>query len=151
MKRLVCLLLIAVLFCACGGTQKAYGEDFAKRVADAWEEKGYLDDMVQFTDADLLDYYGIDLSLCKSGVGFVDAMGYTKEAIVIVAEEATAKEIETLLADHVASQKEAFRSYDAEAFRIAENAVMLREGELVVMIVSPDAQAMLETLRGVTP
>ena len=151
MKRLVCIILIAVLLCACAGTQKAYGADYAQRVADAWKEKGYLDDMARFTADDLLDYYGIDLSLCKGGTGYVDALGYTNEAIVVVAEEATAQEIETLLSEHLAAAKETFRSYDPEAMKIVENAVMFREGELVVMIVSPDAQAMLETLRGVTP
>lgn len=159
MKRIVCLLFIAMLLCACAGTggqngagaAKEYGSDYAQRVADAWKEKGYLDDMARYSDMDLLDYYGIDLSLCKCGVGFSDAVGYTTEAVVVVADGTAADEIETLLTEHVASMKEVFRSYDPEAYRIAENAVMLREGDLIVMIVSPDAQAMLDTLRTVTP
>ena len=157
MTRLVCILAAVLLLCAfgCGqgtaNTATEYGADYAQRVADAWKEKGFLDDMARFTDEDLLDYYGIDLAGCKSGVGYVDATGYTTEAIVVVAEEATAKEIETLLSDHLASAKETFRSYDPEALKIVENAVMLREGDLIVMIVSPDAQAMLETLRNVAP
>lgn len=159
MKRLVCILLVAALFCTfgCGqgtGTENAakeYGADYAQRVAEAWKAAGYLDDMARYSDTDLLDYYGIDLSLCKCGVGFSDAVGYTTEAIVVVADGAAADEIESLLNEHVASMKEAFRSYDPEAYRIMENAVMLREGELIVMIVSPDAQAMLDTLRTVAP
>lgn len=159
MKRIVCLLFIIMLLCACtgangqngAGAAKEYGADYAQRVADAWKEKGYLDDMARYSDMDLLDYYGIDLSLCKCGVGFSDAVGYTTEAVVVVADGAAADEIETLLTEHVASMKEVFRSYDPEAYRIAENAVMLREGDLIVMIVSPDAQAMLDTLRTVTP
>ena len=156
MKRLVCILLIAALFCAFGcdkenGAAKEYGADYAQRVAEAWEKKGYLDDMARYTDVDLLDYYGIDLSLCKCGVGFSDAVGYTTEAIVVVADGAAADEIESLLSEHVASMKEVFRSYDPEAYKIMENAEMLREGDLIVMIVSPDAQAMLDTLRTVAP
>lgn len=46
MKRLVCILLIAVLLCACANTSgaaaKEYGADFAKRVEAAWKEQGYL-------------------------------------------------------------------------------------------------------------
>ncbi len=162
MKRLVCILLIAVLFCACGGTQNAqkpetsgqnrtYGADFAGRVADAWSAAGYLADMARYSDEDLLDYYGIDLAQCVCGVGYADAVGYTTEAIAVVADEATAKEIETLLSDHLTAAKETFRSYDPDAYRIVEKAILERDGGLVVMIVSPDAQAMLETLRGVTP
>ena len=155
MKRIACLLLIAALLCACAGTQgagtKAYGEDFAGRVVDAWREKGCLDGMAQYSDTDLLDYYGIDLDACKCGAGFADAVGYTTEAIVVVADEATAKEIETLLSDHVAAMQETFRSYDPEAYRIAQQAVLERDGGMVVMLISPDAQTMLGILHGVNP
>lgn len=155
MKRWICLLLIAGLLCACAGAQngasKEYGADFAQRVADAWKNAGYLDDMTPYSEEDLLDYYGIDLSACTCGAGYADAVGYTTEAIVIVAPEETAKEIEALLSDHLASTKDTFRSYDPEAYKIVENAVLLREGGMVLMIVSPDAQAMLETFRTVTP
>lgn len=158
MKRIISLLLIMMLLCACAGTEapsketeKVYGADFAERVADAWKSAGYLDDMTPYSEDDLLDYYGIDLSACKCGVGFADAVGYTTEAIVVVAPEETANEIGTLLAGHVEDMKEVFRSYDPDAYKIMENAVLLREGELVVLIVSPDAQAMLETFRGVNP
>lgn len=107
--------------------------------------------MARFADEDLFDYYGIDLAACKGGIGYVDAMGYTTEAIVIVADEAIAKEIETLLSNHLAFQKETFKSYDPDALKIVENAVLERDGGMLVMIVSPNAQAMLETLRNVTP
>ena len=159
MKRLVCVLLIVALFCAfgCGqgdetaGAAKEYSADYAQRVAEAWKEKGYLDDMARYSDGDMLDYYGIDASACISAAVYGDAVGYTTEAAVVVADGAVADEIETLLTDHVASMKEVFRSYDPEAYKIVENAVMLREGNLIVMIVSPDAQAMLDTLRTVAP
>ncbi len=159
MKRFACMLLIAALFFlfGCGqgngtaGASKEYGDDYAQRVADAWKEKGYLDEMARYSDTDLLDYYGIDLSACKCGAGFSDAVGYTTEAVVVVADGDVADGIESLLNEHVASMKEVFRSYDPEAYKIAENAVMLREGQLIVMIVSPDAQAMLDTLRTVAP
>lgn len=156
MKRLTSLLLIVILLCACragsgSNDPKEYGADYAQRVADAWRAAGYLDDMAADSDTDLLDSYGIDLSVCRCGKGFADAVGYTKEAVVTVADEATAKEIETLLSDHIEAMKNAFRTYDPEAYRIAENAVLLRDGGMVVMIISPDAQAMLETLRSVTP
>lgn len=152
MKRLVCLLVVTLLLCACGTAAKQeYSADFAVRVETAWKEKGYLDDMARFTDEDLLDYYGIDLSACKGGIGYVDALGYTTEAIIVNADEAMAKEIEMMLADHLASAKETFKSYDPDALKIVENAVLERDGGLVVMIVSPDAHAMLETLRCVNP
>ena len=156
MKKSIGILLIVLLLFAFGckkqdGAAKEYGADYAQRVADAWKEKGFLADMARYPDADLLDFYGIDLSLCKCGVGYSDAVGYTTEAVVVVADGEAADAIETLLREHLEAIKVSFRGYDAEALKIAENAVMLHEGQLIVMIVSPDAQAMLETLRGVKP
>ena len=157
MKRWICLLLIAGLLCACAGANKGteapkeYSADFAQRVKEAWSTAGYLDDMTPYSGEDLLDYYGIDLNECTCGIGLADAVGYTTEAVVVVAPEETAKEIEALLSDHLQSTKDTFRSYDPDAYKIVENAVLLREGGMVLMIVSPDAQAMLETFRTVTP
>ena len=131
MKRIFSLLLIIMLLCACAGThtpvgetKKVYGADFAERVAAAWEAAGYLEEMTPYSEEDLLDYYGIDLSACKCGKGFADAVGYTTEAIVVVAPEETADEIGTLLSDHVENMKQVFRSYDPDAYKIVENAVL---------------------------
>lgn len=155
MKRMICLLLTALLFCACGADMQnaaeKYGADFAGRAADAWSAAGYLDELARYSDEDLLDYYGIDVAACKCAAGYCDAVGYTNEAVVVVADETVVAEIETLLRDHLEAQKATFRSYDPDAYRLAENAVLLRDGGLVVMIVSPDAQAMLETLRNIAP
>ena len=73
------------------------------------------------------------------------------EKALQIAMEATAKEIETLLSDHVAAMQETFRSYDPEAYRIAQQAVLERDGGMVVMLISPDAQTMLGILHGVNP
>ena len=120
------------------------------RVAAAWEDAGYLSDLVQYSDMDLLDLYGIDLTACKSGIGFADAVGYTNEALVIEAEETMAAEIESLLKTHLETVKNQFRSYDPEALKLAEDAVLLRDGGVVVMIVSPLAEEMLAAYRSVT-
>ena len=155
MKRWICLLLAAMLLCGLGCVQpqsaKEPGKDYAQRVVDAWREKGFLTDMAAYSDEDLLDYYGIDVSACICAAGFADAVGYTDEAVVVAADEATAKEIEALLSDHLDSVKASFRSYDPDALKIAEDAVFLREGGVVLLIVSPNAQAMLEAFRTVRP
>ena len=119
------------------------------RVAAAWEDAGYLSDLVQYSDMDLLNLYGIDLTACKSGIGFADAVGYTNEALVIEAEETMAAEIESLLKTHLETVKNQFRSYDPEALKLAEDAVLLRDGGVVVMIVSPLAEEMLAAYRSV--
>ena len=125
--------------------------DFSHRVIEAWDAAGCLKGMAPYSGEDLFDYYGIRLSECISGAGYADEVGYTTEAIVIEADEATAAEIESLLKDHLESLKLQFRDYDPDALKLAEDAVFLREGGVVLLIVSPDAQTMLELFRGVTP
>jgi hypothetical protein len=170
MKRMICLLLFAALLCACTssdapatqppapepsaaaeGTPAPEAAPYAQRVVDAWNEAGYLENMAPYSEEDLLDYYGIDLSTVKSGAGYADAVGYTLEALVIEADGETADEIETLLKDHLESLKTQFRSYDPDALKLAEDAVFEREGDVIVLIVSPNAQAMLGILRGIEP
>lgn len=185
MKRIVVVILIAALLCACSSAAKepiveidmraeltpapkdtpepvvteteapqaptaeptaepaAPAEhSFAERVAAAWEAEGYLEGFAAYSENDLLDLYGIDLSACISGVGYAEIAGYTKEVVIVETNEATAAEIYTLLSDHLEMMKEQFRSYDAAACALVEKAVLTNENGVVLMIVSPDAEAM---------
>lgn len=125
--------------------------DFAHRVAAAWEDAGYLDGMQMYAEADVLDYYGIDLSSCKSGIACYDTSSYVLEAVLLEADEATAAELETLLTEHLTALKAQFRSYDAGALAMAEKAVLWREGGIVLLIISPDADAMQAMCRELMP
>ena len=169
MKRMVLILLTAALLCACATpaepvvetdtraeqTPAPIEEDvigkveteapektLAQRIVEAWEAGGLLEGMAPYSEADLLDLYGIDLSACISGAGYSDAVSYVKETVVVEADEAAASEIEALLHNHIEQMKESFRSYDAEAYAIAEKAVLVRKDGVVLMIISPDAEAM---------
>ena len=132
-------------------TDAPASERLSDRVIAAWTEAGYLSDMARSSELDLLDLYGIDLSRCISGAGYADAVGYTNEALVLEANGETAKELESLLDEHLKTMENQFRSYDPEALKIVESAILLREGGVVLMIVSPDAEEMLEAFRTVTP
>ena len=70
---------------------------------------------------------------------------------MIEADETTAKEIEALLGDHLDSVKRQFESYDPDAYALAEKAVLVREGGVVLMIVSPDAEAMKTVFEALLP
>ena len=104
-----------------------------------------------YAEADVLDYYGIDLSSCKSGIACYDTSSYVLEAVLLEADEATAAELETLLTEHLTALKAQFRSYDAGALAMAEKAVLWREGGIVLLIISPDADAMQAMCRELMP
>lgn len=123
---------------------------FVERVIAAWEAEGLLTGLAPYSEPDILDLYGIDLSAGVDGAGFSDAVSYVKEVLLIETDEAAAKEIEDQLRNHIEQVKETFRSYDAEAYAVAENAVLVRDGGVVLMIVSPDAEAMQNVFASVT-
>lgn len=125
-------------------------ETYADALAAAFLQTGALDDMAPYSDTDLLDYYGIDPAACESIVGYTDAVGYTNELLIVQADEAQAAEFETLLAGYLEDRAAQFAGYDADAEALVRQAVLRRDGGVVLMIVSPQADALLEVYRGFT-
>ena len=192
MKKVVIILLIAALLCACTDrpkepiieidmraeqtpepieteapaqtdapeeapateapvqTDPPQTEGYAQRVAAAWNAEGLLDGFVPYSEEDLLDLYGIDLSVCISGVGYAETAGLAvREMVLVEADDATASEVEQLLADHLESMKAQFRGYDPDAYALLETAVLIRDGGVVLMLVSPDAETLQRVAAGV--
>lgn len=125
-------------------------ETYAGALAAAFLQTGALDDMAPYSDMDLLDYYGIDPAACESIVGYTDAVGYTNELLIVQADEAQAAEFETLLAGYLEDRAAQFAGYDADAEALVRQAVLRRDGGVVLMIVSPEADALLDVYRGFT-
>lgn len=125
-------------------------ETYADALAAAFLQTGALDDMAPYSDTDLLDYYGIDPAACESIVGYTDAVGYTNELLIVQADEAQAAEFETLLAGYLEDRAAQFAGYDADAEALVRQAVLRRDGGVVLMIVSPEADALLDVYRGFT-
>ncbi len=125
-------------------------EGLADRLAARWEAEGLLVDLYPMEDMDVLDLYGIDFAACISGAAFGDAAGYTNEAVIVEAEGAVLDEAEALLRDHLDAVKAQFRDYDPEALALAEKAVLVREGNALLFVISPSADAMLAAFRAMT-
>lgn len=121
--------------------------DFMDSLVIRWMTDGLMDDMYPLTAEDALDYYGIDFSACKAAMAFGDAVGYVNEAVVVAAEGPVLDEVEALLRDHLQAVKDQFRGYDAEALALAEQAVLIREGNMVLFVISPNAEAMTAVYR----
>ena len=126
------------------------GSDLADRVAAQWQAQGLVEDMFPLTAEDVLDYYGIDLVACRSGVVLGDAVGYANEAVIVEAEDGVLSEVEAMLQDHLQAVKAQYKGYDAEALALAEKAVLLRERDTVLFVISPNAEAMLAVYRDLT-
>lgn len=121
--------------------------DFVDSLVVQWMTDGLMEDMYPLTAEDALDYYGIDFSACKAAMAFGDAVGYVNEAVIVAAEGPVLDEAEAMLKDHLTAVKNQFRGYDADALALAEKAVLIREGNMVLFIISPNAEAMLAVYR----
>lgn len=121
-------------------------ESYADRVTAAWKAEGLLDDFTPYSDGDMLDLYGIDTAACISLAGFAETVGYTCEIVLVEADEATAAEVKTLLDEHLTAMKAQFRGYDADAEALVDAAVLQQNGGVVLMIVSPNADALVRVL-----
>ena len=121
--------------------------DFVDSLVVQWMTDGLMEDMYPLTAEDALDYYGIDFSACKAAMAFGDAVGYVNEAVIVAAEGSVLDEAEAMLKDHLNAVKNQFRGYDADALALAEKAVLIREGNMVLFIISPNAEAMVAVYR----
>ena len=122
----------------------------AEALTARWEAEGLLQDLYAMDDGDVLDLFGIDFAACKSAAAFGDAAGYTNEAVFVEADGAVLDEAEALLRDHLEAVKAQFKGYDPEALALAEKAVLVREGDAILFVISPSAEAMLSAFRDLT-
>lgn len=123
---------------------------FVAELVARWEQEGLLGELYGMESADALDLYGIDFDTCIGGAAFGDAVGYTNEAVVVEADGAVLDEAETLLKNHLEAVKAQYKGYDPAALALAEKAVLIREGNVVLFIVSPEAEKMLSVFRSLT-
>lgn len=97
------------------------------------------------TNADLLDYYGIEASLVKSFAVRMNASGYQDEIVMIEAvDNASADAVAAILEERLADSAESMRTYLPEQYEIIQNCSVETNGEYVSMFVSADAQTMIE-------
>ena len=121
-----------------------------EKLVASWNAQELLEGMYPMEAGDVLDLYGIDFTICRSAAAFGDAEGYTNEAVIVQADEAVLDEAEALLQDHLGSLKAQFRGYDPDALALAEKAVLIREGDILLFIISPNAEDMLAAFRSLT-
>lgn len=111
-----------------------------QRVLHAWTEECLLENMFLYGQEDLLALYGIELDRCIDGVGFGDAVGFVQEVLLIQVETEGAKEVMSLMENHLQAIQGQFQGYDPEAYALAKDAVISQRDDLILMAVSPYAR-----------
>ena len=154
MKKLICMLLAVLLLIsmtACGAEKKA------QKPVEAPDMQAVFSDMSPYLPADALAFdgeyvfnaYGVKPDDCKQQVvvsyydGAVTAEIWMIEA---VSKDALAT-IKQMAENRLNSMCEQFRSYDPKAYELAEDAELFTEGNCLVLIVSENAQQLLQCYR----
>lgn len=163
MKRIFALslaLLLMLGLAACGGEEKP--NDTVKpvetAVADIYAqlgEKVALPEMLSVNEAMILDFCGITEADRKSAVVAICADSLKTDEIWVIeaADEAAAKRIVDFAKARLKKKGEESITYSPEQYAVVEKAQLLQNGDHVILLVSPDAQALaaaLETVTGTT-
>ena len=161
MKKLLIIGLVLVMLlslCACGtsggepDSTKDTGEIQQAKdlnmqsLYDAFEKAADLSEMEVWDD---LEFFGIEPGDVKQAVLAVHGPGtkadeiWLIEAVNVDAAETIAK----LAESHRKNQSEAYIKYAPDQHQVLEKAEILQSGKYVVMIVSPEVEALVQVYR----
>ena len=104
-----------------------------------------LPDAVSFDAESVFNAYGVDPTSCKQEVviSYYDGSRTAELWLIEAVDETAAASIKALAQTRLDSLGAQFRSYDAAAYALVQEAKLLTHGNCVVMIVSENADALL--------
>ncbi len=147
MKRAIWLvgLLAALCLCltACGGEEKTADLDVHEALA-AMLEEAPIEEAMELTEADMLNFYGIEADQMDDFAAALCAVGIKADELVIVkaADEDSAAAVEALLQQRIENRKSEFQNYIPEEYEVLTHGTVARNGVYVRLIVSPQYEAL---------
>lgn len=146
MKRFFVLLLavLMVALAGCGGQQSDVAQMDMQAVYDSFVPS--LPDMLLMDEEMMLNFCGIDASVCKQAVVAVCSDGLRADEIwLIEAKDAkTLKELESLAQSRLDRKGEESITYSPEQYEIVQAAQVITAGNYLAVIVTPEAAALAE-------
>ncbi len=145
MKRVISLILVilmvAVMMTACGSS--AFTVDM-NALYTSYEE--YLPEMVTLDDKAMMNLYGVDAEKCNQAIiaNCNDGLLSDEVWLIEAVDEAAAAEIVELAQNRVEREKEETKSYAPDQYAVVEKAKILNDDNFVVLIISPDVDALVE-------
>ncbi len=160
MKRLLILalaLLMAFSLLACGGNSENGGETTPPTVKELEMDSVYskmadavqMPEMLQLEAGMMLDYCGIDSAKTKQAVVQICADSLRTDEIWLLeaVDETAAKELMDAANNRLKKKGEESVTYSPEQYAVVQKAQLLQAGNYVVLIVSPDVDALTATFR----
>ena len=143
LASLAALLLLMVT--ACNGQQKTADLDVKAVMADMLEQYPIQDGM-ELSESDLLNFYGIQAEQVDDFAASLAADGITANEIVLVKakDEDSAAEVETKLQNRLDARRNELNGYLPDQYEIVEKSEVKRDGVYVRLIISPQQDALVE-------
>lgn len=148
-RGILALLAAALCLClaACGGGEEKRAELDVHEALAAMLEKAPIEEAMELTEADMLNFYGIEADQMADFAAALCAVGIEADELVLVkaADEDSAQAVEELLRQRLENRKSEFQNYLPEEYEVLTHGVVARDGVYVCLIVSPRSEE-LETL-----
>ncbi len=147
MKKLVIsfvLICTVLLFALCGCGSDTSGAVDMQQLYTSFEE--YLPQMLVLDESSMLNLYGVDAENCNQVVIATCSDGLRSDEVWLIeaVDETSAKEIFELANNRLEREKEETKNYSPEQYAVVEKAQIIADGNNVVMIISPDVDALVE-------
>lgn len=144
MKRFVSILIVALMMIfvtACNDTSAVRVDMYS--VYESFSE--YLPEMIVFEDKKVLDQYGVDTSVCPQAIVATCSDGLRSDEIWLIEapDEANAQDIAKSAESRVEREKTETKDYAPDQYKVVEKAEIIVDGNNVVLIISPDVDALV--------
>lgn len=146
MKRLIAVLLVALMLClaGCGGKDQAVNVIDLQGAYDSM--KAEMPEMLVMDEAMMLNFCGIKEELCKQAVVAVCSDGLRADEIwLIEAKDAAAlEELQKLAEGRLERKGEESITYSPEQYEVVQKAEVITAGNYLAVIVAPNVDDLTE-------
>jgi len=143
-KCIVSVFLILILLCmtACTSSENAYVD--MQQVYDSFDS--YLPEMVILDEKSMLNQYGVDMSVCNQAIVATCADGLRSDEVWLIeaVDEESAATIAELAQARVDREGEETKNYAPDQYAVVEKAQIITDSNNVVLIISPDVDALAD-------
>lgn len=147
-KNVVCLfaLFLALVYMSACGAEAAAAPDM-KALYDDMASSDAMPEMLEISAEQAYMLYGIEASDCRQSVVAICADSLCADEIWLIeaSDSAAAERVAELAQTRLDQKGEELKSYLPEQYKIVQAAKLIKSGNCVAMIVSPDAAELAES------
>ena len=145
MKKLIAMMMAAVMLLglvACGGAADNSKSVDLNEVYKSVE--GNLPTMLLMDEQSMMNYYGVDASLCNQVILSICGDGLRADELWLVEakDEASLKTLKAMAESRLTAKEDETIDYTPDQYEVVKEAELYTKGLYLVFIVSPDVDTM---------